>query len=536
MTASPTGGRPASTGGGHAGSAGSRALLEAVVAISSDLDLHSVLVRIVQSACELTAAQYGALGVLAPDGRLQEFVTHGMEPELVERIGELPHGRGILGAVITDPRPLRLTDLTRHPASYGFPRHHPPMKTFLGVPITVQGEVFGNLYLTEKAEGSAFTDGDQQSVLALAGAAGYVIGNARAYQLSERRRQWLEATGRISDALQPPISLDDALREIGHTLRAVSGARAVALLHPAEGQGLRLDAVDGPDAARVTALVAQLGDRLQSSGRSGDTFRVDTDGDPWWILSATVQPALAPSLLLLIAFASEDRVEDVQERRLLESFIDHVALALDRAQALEDRAQLAILSERDRIARDLHDLVIQRLFATGMGLQGMSMLAERDEFKAGLSRAVDDIDVTIKDIRSTIFELRTHEEATLRTDVGALLREYTPLLGFRPEFRTSGPVDTAVPDDVQRELLAVLREALSNIVRHAGARSAAVEIEVADSMVALHVRDDGVGVQPGRRESGLLNARTRAAALAGSFELVAGRPRGTHLTWRASLS
>ena len=220
----------------------------------------------------------------------------------------------------------------------------------------------------------------------------------------------------------------------------------------------------------------------------------------------------------------------------MHTFADHIGLALDRARAVEDREELAILSDRDRIARDLHDLVIQRLFATGMQLQGLRMLADRPELVDAIDDAVDNIDTTIKDIRGTIFELHGRQDASLRGNVRRLVKEYVPALGFAPSVRTAGPVDTAVPDEVQVELLAVLGEALSNVAQHARAKHAAVELEVADGEVVLRVSDDGVGLPDERLESGLRNARVRARALGGSFEVAPGSLGGTLATWRAPLA
>ena len=506
----------------------SRALLDAVVAISTDLDLHRVLSRIVESACELTGATYGALGVLDRSGGLQSFVVHGIDPEVRERIGDLPHGRGILGVVIEDPRPLRLDDLTQHPQSYGFPPWHPPMTTFLGVPIEVHGTVFGNLYLTEKQGG--FTAEDEETVSALAGAAGHVIGNARTYGLSERRRQWLEATGRLGDALQPPIAVEDAFAEVTRILRSVTGARAVAVVRPAEdGDPVTVvEAVDGPESAELAELLgsAQLGGGVQA---------VELGGHPRFAVVLPMRSPLSVPTSLVAVLEDDERLQDAQEQQLMHSFADHAGLALDRTRAVQDREQLAILSDRDRIARDLHDLVIQRLFATGMRLQGLRMLADRPEFADGIDRAVDDIDLTVKDIRGTIFELQSRSPASLRGDLRKLVREYAGALGFAPVVRTTGPLDTGVPAPVQVELLAVLREALANATKHAHASDVTVEVDVTAHELVLTVTDDGVGIPADPHESGLRNARTRATALGGSFDAGPGPEAGTVLTWRVPL-
>jgi signal transduction histidine kinase len=409
------------------------------------------------------------------------------------------------------------------------------MKTFLGVPITVQGAVFGNLYLTEKAGGVPFTDEDEGLVSALAGAAGYVVANARAYGLSERRRQWLEATSRIADALQPPVAWDDAFAEITNTLRAAAGAGAVALVQRGDGDGLRVAATDGPDATVVDEVLLRIPDRLREAAEASEVLRVPLRGEPRSIVLLPLRSALAGSIVLVVVLAAEAQPADTDERQLMQSFADHVGLALDRAQALEDRQELAVVSDRDRIARDLHDLVIQRLFATGMHLQGVRMLADRPDFVERLDRAVDDIDLTIKDIRGTIFELQNRKGSSLRADVRKLAKEYAPLLGFTPAVRTVGPVDTAVPEPVQVELLAVLREALSNTAKHALADRVSVDVEVSETTLTLRVTDDGTGLPEDRQESGLRNARRRASRLGGAFELAPGVPTGTVFTWRVPM-
>jgi signal transduction histidine kinase len=509
-----------------------QALLDAVVAISSDLDLHSVLSRIVVSACELTSARYGALGVIGADGNLDDFVTHGIDAELHRQIGELPRGRGILRLLIDEPEPLRLDDLRRHPRSFGFPEHHPPMSTFLGVPVRIRGTVFGNLYLTEKEGGGQFTAQDERLVQALASAAGFVIDNARAYLLSERRRQWLEASAELTDALQPPISIARALAKFTNAARSLSGAVATGVVQFPES-GATLVTSDGPAVDRLPALLPEIAD-LTGQGEHGDRGeRIDSlrAGD----LEAVVVPLrahFAASSVLVALFDEGHRIADLEERELLGSFADQAALALDRAQAVEDREELAVVSDRDRIARDLHDLVIQRLFATGLQLQGMRAKVVNPEVGERLEKAVDDLDQTIRDIRTTIFELQHRQGGSLRSLVRALVKEYVPVLGFTPVVRILGPVDTTVPSTLSEQLLAVLREALSNIARHALADQAEVEIAASTSEVVLTVSDNGTGLPAERSESGLRNARRRAAAHGGILELEPGVPSGTVFRWR----
>jgi signal transduction histidine kinase len=510
-------------------------LLDAVTAISSDLDLRRVLTRIVEAATELTSAQYGALGVIGSDGLLlTEFVTTGVDPVTHQLIGELPHGRGILGLLIKEPRPLRLHDLNAHPQAAGFPPNHPPMSSFLGVPVRIRGTVFGNLYLTEKADGGDFTEQDEQLVEALARAAGFVIENARAYGMSERRRQWLEATSELSEALQPPVDLDRALRRITATARTVAGARATALLSWGDDVEVLATSLDpDEDAERVNAALDEVA-ATTVLAESRELSEMPVGGFAGLVIPLRVH--LGGAGVLIALFDPSASKHEIEERELLASFADQAGLALDRAQAVADRAELAVISDRERIARDLHDVVIQRLFATGLQLQGISMLAGGSEVAERLEQAVDALDLTIKDIRGTIFELQHRQGASLRQEIRTLVRDYVPVLGFAPTVRTLGPVDSAVPQDISAHLIAVLREAVSNVARHALADRAEVELEVTDHELVLTVSDDGSGMPPDRAESGLRNVRRRATELGGTMHLRPNQPRGTVLVWRVPLT
>jgi signal transduction histidine kinase len=512
----------------------SQALLGAVLAVASDLDLNSVLTRIVEAAANLTGARYGALGVVGGDSRLTEFVTMGVSEEQRTRIGDPPHGRGILGLLISDPRPIRLHDLADHPASYGLPAHHPPMRSFLGVPVHIRGTVFGNLYLTEKEGGGDFTDTDERLVVALASAAGLVIENARAYGLSERRRLWLEAAAALTDALQPPIEWDLALQQVAETARRVTHAAAAAVVSPAADGDIRALACEPAMVAEVLAAVEVA---LGSVDRSGLVDPVDVSlGD----LTATVVPLRAhladPGLLVTVFPARELRLRDNDDRELLISFADHAALAMDRAQAVGEREELAVISDRERIARDLHDVVIQRLFGVGMQLQALAIRGISDPVRDRLEQAVQEIDATIRDVRATIFELQTHGTDSLRGDVRALVRDYAPLLGFTPTVRTHGPVDTSVSTKLREQVLPVLREALSNAARHARATQVEVVLVAGSGELELIVTDNGNGILEVPVESGLDNARQRARALGGQLYLVDVEPHGLRFHWRVPLT
>jgi signal transduction histidine kinase len=509
------------------------ALLDAVMAISSDLDLHNVLSRIVEAATALTDAGYGALGVVGPENLLVEFVTTGIGEEDRRRIGDLPHGRGILGLLITEPRPIRLKDLSAHPSSYGFPPHHPPMQSFLGVPVRIRGTVFGNLYLTEKAGGGEFTDTDEQLVVALAGVAGVVIENARAYGLSERRRRWLEAAATLPDALQPPIDRETSLTQIATTARRAAGSAATAIVDP--------------DAGTVLAIACEP-DEEDDFRRQLEEVRAQAGGleilDPVDVEVGAVVATIVPLSTelsvggLLIAFhdKAELRRRDYDDRDLLRGFTDFAALTLDRGQAVSDREELAVISDRERIARDLHDVVIQRLFATGMQLQAAGLRAVRDDVRDLIQRSVGELDATIRDVRATIFELQMPSAGSVRGEMRALVREYGRVLTFTPELRVRGPVDTAATAEIRESLLKVLREALSNVSRHAKATHVEIVASAGDGRFTLTVDDDGVGLTSVGARSGLENVAVRAHDLGGEVELGTGPLGGVRLTWSVPLS
>ena len=509
-----------------------QALLDAVSAISSDLDLSSVLTRIVTAATQLTDAEYGALGVLGSDGRLVEFLTTGIDEATRALIGDLPTGDGILGVIITEPEGLRLVDLAAHPRSVGFPANHPPMNSFLGMPVRIRGTVFGNLYLTEKRGGLPFTEQDEQLVEALAGTAGLVIDNARTYGLSERRRRWLEATAEIGvDTPADRCRAKTRSDKIVQTARAVSGARAAVLLatDAAAGDAVAADPDD-------LDLVRELVDRVRGAGarrvRAPAPAERSATSTRW---SIPVRAHLAPVVALAALFDKSSPLNDASERELLAIFADQAALALDRGQAVTDRQELALISDRERIARDLHDVVIQQLFAAGLQLQGVASMVSNPEVARRIDETVASLDDTIKAIRGTIFELHNKQRSSLRSEIRALMRDYVPVLGFSPTVRTSGPIDTVVPGHVHDQVLAVLREAISNVARHALAESAEVEVFVSAHELVLRVADDGIGMPSDPHESGLRNARRRAADLGGVLEVLPGSGRGTTLVWRVPL-
>ncbi|WP_433731287.1 GAF domain-containing protein [Actinoplanes sp. CA-051413] len=510
-----------------------RALLDAVVGIGTDLDLRSTLERIVKSACALAGARYGALGIIGADRQLSDFITHGIDPAAHAKIGDLPHGRGVLGLLITDPQPVRLPDITKHPRSYGFPPNHPPMHSFLGVPVRTRDQIFGNLYLAEKRGADEFTEDDEEIMVALAAAAGVAIDNARLFTLAQRRERWLSAAAEITGVLLGTVRRTEALRLIARRAREITEAGLVLVLLAGEG-GSRytIEVADGADEMVGKVLSVDVDALHADDAELGGVADWPGPVPPGPVLAAPLAGADMPQGVLIVAGAAAGGEDDAT---LLASFAGQAALALERARAQEERELLVVLEDRERIARDLHDVVIQRLFATGMQLQGVAPHALRPEAAKRINAAVDDLDATIRDIRRSIFELRAPVGSSLRTELRDAVEAATAALGFRPTLDVSGPVDSAVPDDVVPELLAVLREALSNVARHAQAGTARVSVRAADGEVILQIEDNGVGTDPALARGGLVNMSERAGDLGGSCTVTPADEGGTVVTWRVPL-
>jgi signal transduction histidine kinase len=527
-----------------------QALLQAVVAIGSLLDLDAVLRRVAETAAELADAKYAALGVLDPSGNeLSQFITVGIDDDRRAKIGTPPVGRGVLRLLIDEPRALRLANLADHDRSLGFPPNHPPMKTFLGVPISVRGEAFGNLYLTEKRDGGEFTREDEQVVLALASAAGLAVQNARLYEESRRREQWLEAVSSLTTSLLSGATAAQVFPDLVEHARLLADADLALLELPAASGGMTVAAVVGtgleslrgatveqaPIAAQVMASGAPIAVAdSQVDSRVSEELRRIGVGPALYVPLGTADQALGALIVGRIGNRHEFG-EDVL--RVVESFAGQAAIALRLGTAAEDREQLAILGDRDRIARDLHDLVIQRLFATGMSLEG-AVRGMAPDHATRIRQAVDDLDQTIKEVRSSIFALQQpapYAGEGVRSAVLGLVHSAARTLGFAPSVTFRGPVDTLVTGPPAEQMLAVLREALSNVARHAKANSTRIEIAADLSRVELIVRDDGVGIAEGSRRSGLANMESRARDLGGSFTARAGEV-GTIVTWSVPLS
>ncbi|MFJ2578209.1 GAF domain-containing protein [Kitasatospora aureofaciens] len=530
-------------------------LLEAVLSVGRELDLTQVLRRIVEAAAVLVDARYAALGVIGPDGEtLSQFLTVGLAEEEIARIGPYPTGRGLLGELIRHPAPLRLADLSGHPSSVGCPAHHPVMRTFLGVPVRVREEVFGNLYLTDKQGGEEFDADDEAVISTLAVAAGVAIDNARLYEEAQRQQRWLSASAEITRALLSGGSRSEVLELIAQRAREITGADLADISVPVAGTGtVRVELALGGDVSCRAGLVVSLEGSLSGAACASGVPATTADlaGDPR--LSAGPRrfdglgPAVAVPLgraegqidgvLLLARAAGEPEFTDREIGPLL-GFADQAALALELAERRRDAEQLAMLEDRDRIARDLHDLAIQRLFATGMTLQSAARVIEHPGASDRVLRAVGDLDETIKIIRSTIFGLRARADATgqgLRARAVRTVEQAQAVLGFAPRLSMEGLLDTDVPSEVAEHVLAVLAEALSNTARHAEAGRVEVVLQAVGGRVVLTVQDNGVGIPEQGRRSGLRNLAERAGTLGGTFELDRPAEGGTRVVWSAPL-
>ncbi|MBK3576447.1 GAF domain-containing protein [Streptomyces sp. MBT65] len=531
-------------------------LLEAVLSVGRELELEQALHSIVEAAAVLVDAEYAALGVITPDGKaLSAFHTVGVSEEQIARIGPYPEGHGILGELIRHPEPLRLVKISEHPASYGFPPNHPPMNTFLGVPIRVRDQVFGNLYLTEKRAGAQFDDEDESVLSTLAVAAGVAIDNARLYEESRLRERWLRANAEITHTLMSGDAHTKVLALIAERAGEITGSALAAVALPMEDtETLAVEIAVGMDAEAHQGLILPMDRSLMGLAFSGaaPVTSADASHDGRISLEPRRFEGLGPAVAVPIG-AGEAGVRGVvllareagrqpfseTETETLQAFAAQAAVAMELAERRRDAEKVAVLQDRDRIARDLHDLAIQRLFATGMTLQSAGRFIDHTGAAERVARAVDDLDETIKIIRSTIFGLRARDGGAgtgLRARVVRAVGEAAPVLGFAPSVRMEGLVDTDVPREIADHVIAVLTEALTNIARHAQAGRADVALETDGREVRLTVTDNGVGIPADGRRSGLRNIRERAENLGGDLELSRPEGGGSTLVWRVPVA
>jgi signal transduction histidine kinase len=524
-----------------------RGLLRANALIAGELSLPVVLRQIVAAARDLVGARYAAFGVLGRDGQLEQFVYAGMDEELVGRIGDLPRGQGILGLLIRKPVPLRLADLSGHPAPAGFPPGHPPMTGFLGVPVRIGEEVFGNLYLTERSRGGQFTADDEQLAIALAAAAGAAIANARRFTESEQRRRWLDASAELT-----PLLLSGAAVQphalITQLAATAADADFATLAVPHGADQVMVAGVTGELAAGMMNQVEALADSLAGQAiRTGKPSLVTGEGRQ--AVAAVLGAGTGP--LIVVPLAAGEQVRGAlllgrlavrpgfteTDLGMAAAFAGHAAVAMELARTRADQITMARAEDHDRIAGDLHDHVIQELFALGMRLQGHA--ARSDPATAErVNGYVDTLDEVIKKVRTSIFGLhqthQTHQTpASLPARVTEIIDEHTAQLGFTAGVRFAGPLDPGPDEALAHDILAVTREALSNCARHAHATAVTISLVLHDRLITLDVTDDGRGLGTPARSSGLSSMRRRAERNGGTFQLTTPATGGTHLTWTA---
>ena len=440
-----------------------RILLEVVLAVGTGLDLPAVLRSIVEGACRLADARYGALGVISPDGgHLVEFVTVGVDGETRSLIGHEPEGHGILGLLIREPRPLRLADLSQHPASFGFPAHHPPMTSFLGVPVRVRDVVFGNLYLCEKEGASEFSEVDEELVGALAVAAGIAIENARLFDERQRREQLLETVAGINRDLLSGAPIGTALDSIASGARRIAVADSTAILLSDGDDELRVVASDDDELTDIRERTVPIADtaagdaftlgelqRVTDPG-SDPRVRIDalgaaTDGEVVYAPLTALEGCIG---VLRVGRSKAGLPFDDRDIGAIEAFARQAALAVELARSREDLDRLGRLEDRERIARNLHDTVIQRLFAVGMMLQAIAPSATRSGDRDRLMQAVDEIDATIREIRSSIFALEAHQHTGLRSELLDLVHETAERAGLKSGVGFDGPIDAGIDSEL----------------------------------------------------------------------------------------
>lgn len=523
-------------------------LLIASTSLVERLDLEVVLRRIVEAGMTLVGARFGALGVIGPDGGLERFIHVGIDAASADRIGHLPVGRGVLGAVIAEREAIRLPHVGSDPRSVGFPDHHPVMESFLGVPVRVGEQVYGNLYLTEATRG-AFSAADEELVVALAATAGIAIENARMYDAARTREVW-NAT--IADVMSAMLDVDGAnvLEVIATRVAALIDAELVAVAVPDGEERLVLSTVHGPSASHLRGHAYEAEGTL--TGRALRTRQaLSIEAEPSGTIFAG-QPTLGPTVaiplfagdealgVLMVSRAPEGRSFTEADLEMAFDFATQASIALEIVRAREDRKRADRTRDRARIARDLHDHVIQRLFGAGLSLQAVSATVDA-EASGAIDDQIDVIDAAIRDIRSAIFALGSGDRRGTRTfrdrvlDVVAEVSDagHTPV---RASF--VGAVDNSIAGELADDLVAVVRELLTNVAKHAEARTVSLDIELTGGVVELTVSDDGVGIADGVARSGLANIAERARLRGGACDVDSSREpgrSGTVIRWRAPL-
>jgi signal transduction histidine kinase len=520
-------------------------LLEAGLTLASELSLPIILQRIVDLAAQVTDARYGALGVIGEGGKLVEFITTGLSAKQRRAIGPLPRGRGILGLLIKEPKPIRITNIADHSKSVGFPANHPPMKSFLGAPVQAMGKVFGNIYLAEKRGDSKFSREDEESVVILATQAGAAIANATLYAETRQRERWLDALRDITSEILAGSDSDALLAGIAERARDLAGADSAFILTSSSTPGqLVVAAAVGAQAAQVrgqslpasksiSGVVMESGQPLVTEDASADRGAYQP-----MVRLGRVGPAIFVPLrmrgratgTLVVANLKGGRRFDPETVRLVETFADQASVAMEYVRAQADVRRVGLMEERERIAKELHDGIIQSLFAVGMNLQGTALMSGSPETAARVEGAVGELDNVIRDLRNYIFGLRPGILADRQLDQA--LRTLGEEVQANSRSSVAVEIDSGLAARLSgrsHEIVQLTREALSNVARHANAKNSTVRLVQAGRSAVLTIEDDGSGFDT-RREStgnGLRNMRQRASALGGTLRITSKDARGT---------
>ena len=523
------------------------ALLEAGLTLASELSLPMVLQRIVDLAVEVTDARYGALGVIGPSGELVDFITTGISAKQRKAIGALPRGLGVLGLLIREPRLVRVRDIGSHPASVGFPANHPAMHSFLGAPVQALGKVYGNIYLAEKRGAREFGPEDERSLHVLSTQAGVAIANASLYQKTLQRERWLEAQHEITNDMLEGADADALLASVAEHARDLAGADAATILTTtstpgqlvvAAAVGAYAQQVKGqpvPTAKSISGAVMETGEPIHT-----DDASIHSRGYQPIIRLGHVGPAIfvplrvrgrATGTLMVANTKGGSRFDDTMIG-LVETFADQASVAIEYGRAQADVRRLELMDERERIAKDLHDGIIQSLFAVGMGLQGTALMAGSPETAVRLEAAVGELDRVIRDLRNYIFGLRPGILADRQLDQA--LRELGADIQKRSSFRVEVEVDAelaALVSPRSHQIVQMTREALSNVARHAQAKHSVVRLVRTGQTAVLSIEDDGVGfnVRSDSAGNGLRNLRERATSMGGSLRISSKAGKGTSL-------
>jgi signal transduction histidine kinase len=522
-------------------------LLEAGLTLASELSLPMVLQRIVDLAAQVTDARYGALGVIGDGGKLAAFITTGLSAKQRQAIGALPRGRGILGLLIHEPRAIRIANIGEHAKSVGFPANHPPMTSFLGAPVQAMGKVYGNIYLTEKRSAAAFTEEDEESLVILATQAGVAIANATLYAQTRQRERWLDALRGITTNILAGVDADSLLAAIAECARELADADSATILTATSTPSqLVVAAAAGAHAERVLGqpvpAAKSISGEVMESGQPlvTEAALAHRDAHQPILRLGRIGPAIFVPLrvrgratgTLMVANLTGGRPFDEGTVGLVETFADQASVAIQYARAQDDLRRLGLMEERERIAKELHDGIIQSLFAVGMNLQSAALMSTSPETAARVEGAVGELDRVIRDLRNYIFGLRPGilADRQLHQALEALGEE----VGATSHIPIAVVVDAAVSAALSsrsHELIQLTREALSNVTRHSQARHATVRLARQGAKAILTIEDDGVGYDPRAASSGngMRNMRERAVAIGGTFRITSVNGKGTKL-------